>query len=227
MAGHPFCEGEVYTIGVLRSVAAQIIANRKHAPRLSASMRTQRRKDIPSAKSWNEELYPFKLFADHKNLSDDDTFWWTPDGAADFTVRAGNALIALQSTMAYPEWSVATSQPGHVHHRAMEKLNTEGFYFGGGLISAPRARGPDEDLRAWRSGIESALRRKLSSGHAGCRLLIFARECGINTVDFSFAKVVTPAVEAVGSEEWERVFEAIYVLDEPEGAFVEFCQRIE
>jgi hypothetical protein len=125
--------------------------------------------------------------------------------------------------MAYPEWSVAADQPGgHVHHREMEKFNADGPCFGGGLVSVPRARGPEEDLRAWRAGIQHTLTRKLGVAYAGCRLLIFARGCWFNTVDFDFSEVVTPAVEAVGSGAWGRVFDAIYILDAHEPAFIEF-----
>jgi hypothetical protein len=56
----------------------------------------------------------------------------------------------------------------------------------------------------------------------GCRVLIFARGCWFNTIDFNFSEVVTPAVEAVGSEAWGRVFDAIYILDAHETAFSEF-----
>jgi hypothetical protein len=222
MTGYPFRQGERYTIGHLRSVAERIIADRQSDPILSAALRTQRRKDIPWAKSWNEEFSALKLFADHKGLSDDVIFWWTPERASDFTVRIGRTSMALQSTMAYPEWSVVTGQAGHVRYREMEKINADGHSFCGGLVSMPRARGPEEDLRAWRSGIESALTRKLNAAYAGCRLLIFAPGCRFNTIDFDFVEVIRPAVEAVGSAVWGQVLEAIYVLDEPKGAFVKF-----
>ena len=124
--------------------------------------------------------------------------------------------------MAYPEWSVrADKRGGYVRHQEMEQFNTHGFSFGGGLVSEPRARSPDEDLRAWRAGIRTALAGKLKQRGAGCRLLIFAGGCRFNTIDFDFAEVVRPALDEVGSEAWCKSFEAIYVLDASESAFVE------
>jgi hypothetical protein len=216
-------EGEWYMIGRLREVAAGIIDDRHKDPVLSAKLRTQLRSEVPWAKSWNEELFPLKLLADHKKLADDDTFRWTPADVADFEIRAaGETMMKIQSTIAYPEWSVTAGQRGgHVHHREMENVNTVGHSFGGGGISVPRARDYEEDLRAWRSGITTALVGKLKSKYADCGLLIFARGCRFNTIDFGFEEVVRPAIAEVGSATWASVFETLYVLDAPESAFVE------
>jgi hypothetical protein len=209
-------EGEWYTIGHLREVASGIIGDRQKDPALSAKLRTQLRSEVPWAKSWNEELFPLKLLADHKKFLDADMFRWTPEGVADFEIRAAGAVIKIQSTMAYPEWSVTVSQRGgHVHHREMKNVNAVGHSFGGGLVSVPRARGYEEDLRAWRSGIRTALAGKLKPKYAGCGLLIFARGCRFNTIDFSFEEVVTPALTEVGTATWGQVFETLYVLDMP------------
>jgi hypothetical protein len=211
---HPFQSGQTYTFGRLRAESERILADRQQDPILSAKLRTQRRRGAPGAKSWNEEFCPIKLLADHMRLSDDDTFIWTLDSAADFEVHASNEVIKIQVTMAYPEWSVTVGQKGgHVHYREMEKYNADGYSFGGGLISSPRARSPEEDLRAWRSGIKSALMSKLWTKALGCRLLIFARGCWFNTIDFSFAEVVTPPFHEVGASEWGRAFDRVYVVD--------------
>ncbi len=85
VCAHPFQAGGWYKLGELRRFAAEMIGARLADPALSAMMRVQSEK---WAKDWNEELYPLKVFADHKALSDDDEFCWTPDAAADFIVRA-------------------------------------------------------------------------------------------------------------------------------------------
>lgn len=219
---HPFLPNQTYTFARLRAEAAKILSDRQGDPALSAKLRTQRRTEAPGAKAWNEELCPLRVLADHMRLSDDDTFIWTPDGAADFELRTPTGIIKIQVTMAYPEWSVTVGQRGgYIHNRQMEKYNTYGYCFGGGLISSPRVRGPEEDLRAWRAGIKSALTNKLQTKSLGCRLLIFARGCWFNMIDFPFAEVVTPAVHDVGTDVWRRAFETIYIVDSHATAFTE------
>lgn len=221
MSDCPFLAGTNYRIGELRTAADRILRERQADQALSAKFRTQLRADIPWAKSWNEELFPLKLFADHMRLADDDTFQWTPDGAADFTVRTPAGIIRLQCTMAYPIWPAAAARPaGQIHHLEMHQYNTEGLSYRGGLVSEPRARGYEEDLTAWRSAITGALRAKLRPGYQSCRLLIFVPACQIDTIDLDFADVVRPAVDAV--EDWPRFFDAVYVMDAPSAAFCAF-----
>jgi hypothetical protein len=208
-----------YSIGALRRAAAAIQAERKADPSFSAKLRTQQRSDISWAKSWNEEFFPLKYFADHKNLPDESTFIWTPEGQADFTVHGGSEAIALQCTMAYPAWSASDKAPGHVHHLEMRQYNNHGFSFRGGLVSEPVARGPEEDMGAWRSAISTALKSKLHNRYKGCRLLIFAPACQFDTIDFDFRNVVKPAIDAVA--DWQRYFDWVYVLDTPLAAFFE------
>jgi hypothetical protein len=212
LLGHPFHEGEWYPIRELRAVEAEMQCKRKADPDLSAKMRENA---LPWAKSWNEELRPFKLFVDQKKISDEDTFCWTPAGAYDFELRSHREAVRIQSTMAYAErHGTIGKQGGHVHKLEMRHYNTHGYAYGGGLISAPKARSEVDDVQAWRLGIERSLRKKLRPGYAGCRLLIFAPRCGIDTVDFDFKQVVVPAIEAVGRAAWERVFKGIYILDD-------------
>ena len=216
-----FRSGLSYSIGALRKTAAEILAVRQSDTALSAKLRTQLRSDIPWAKSLNEEFFPLKLFADHMPLADDDTFTWTPEGAADFTIRTNHETIALQCTMAYPIWTAAEGKPaGQVRHLEMRQFNAEGLSYRGGLISEPCARGLEEDLKAWRSAITSALTNKLKPGYEGCRLLIFVPGCQFDIIDFEFQEVVRPAVDAV--RDWQRYFEAVYVLDASQSAFCAF-----
>jgi hypothetical protein len=64
----------IYPICELREVADRIIRERRADQALSAKFRTPLRAEIPWAKSWNEEFFPLKHFADHMRLADDDTF---------------------------------------------------------------------------------------------------------------------------------------------------------
>jgi hypothetical protein len=214
----PFQPDTTHSIGELREAVHTITVDRRADQALSAKFRTQRRADIPWAKSWNEEFFPLKLFADHMALADDDTFQWTPDGAADFTVRTSYAAMPLQCTIAYPIWAAAGAKPaGQIHHLEMRQYNAEGLSYRGGLVSEPCARDTEEDLKAWRSAITGALRAKLKPGYQGCRLLIFVPACQFDTIDFDFEEVVKPAIDAV--EDWHLYFDAVYVLDAPPSAF--------
>jgi hypothetical protein len=214
----PFEAATTYPIRGLREVAHRIIRQRRADQALSAKFRTQRRADIPWAKSWNEEFLPLKLFADHMRLADDDTFEWTPEAAADFTVQTSSETIRLQCTMAYPSWTAADDKPaGQIHHLEMRQYNTDGRSYRGGLVSESCARGTEEDLRAWRSAITGALRAKLKPGYQGCRLVIFVQGCQFDTIDFDFRDVVKPAIDAI--EDWPRYFDAVYVLDAAPSAF--------
>lgn len=217
----PFQADTIYPIRDLREVADRIIRERRADQALSAKFRTQLRTDIPWAKSWNEEFFPLKLFADHMGLADSDTFQWTPEGAADFTVRTSFETIRLQCTMAYPIWPAADGKPaGQIHHLEMRQYNREGLSYRGGLVSEPHARDTEEDLRAWRSAITGALRAKLKPRYGGCHLLIFAPACQFDTIDYNFVDVVRAAVHA--AEDWQRYFDAVYVLDAPPAAFCAF-----
>ena len=217
----PFQAGTAYSIGELRTIADRILGERQADQALSAKFRTQLRPDIPWAKSWNEEFVPLRLFADHMKLADGDTFQWTPEGAADFTVRTRAETMRLQCTMAYPIWPAAGGKSaGQIHHLEMRQFNKEGLSYRGGLVSEPHARGLEEDLVAWRSAVGGALRAKLKPGYRDCRLLIFARACQFDTIDFDFENVVRPALNAV--QDWPRYFDAVYVLDAPPAAFCAF-----
>jgi hypothetical protein len=217
----PFQADTIYSIRDLRKAAGRILHERQVDQALSAKFRAQLRADIPWAKSWNEEFFPLKLFADHAALADDDTFQWTPAGAADFTVRTSSEVIPLQCTMAYPIWTAASGKPaGQIHHLEMREYNASGRSYRGELISEPNTRDTEEDLKAWRSAITGALRSKLKPGYLGCRLLSFVPACQFDTIDFDFEEVVRPAVDAV--EDWPRYFNAVYVLDAPPTAFCAF-----
>jgi hypothetical protein len=219
MSGHKFSPGEWYTLAELRRVAEEIIRTRQADPALSAMMRVQSER---WAKDWNEEIYPLKVFADHKELSDDDEFCWTPDAAADFTIRSNDELMKIQNTMAYVEWEGSVAkQGGHLHKLEMHQSNKVGHSFPGGLVSEPRARSPETDIAAWRRGIAKAVKGKLKPRYAGIHLLIFARRCRFDTIDFPFEQVVAPAIEQAGRIECGRIFAGLYVFDDQPPAIFE------
>jgi hypothetical protein len=219
MCAHPFQAGKWYRLDELRRVAAQMIGARQADPALSAMMRVQSEK---WAKDWNEELCPLKVFADHKALSDDDEFCWTPVAAADFIVRATKSTIKIQSTMAYAEWNNSIAkQGGHLHKLEMVQANQAGHSYPGGLVSKPKARSAETDVDAWRRGIAKAVRNKLRPEYADCYLVIFALRCRFQTIDFPFEEVVMPAIEQVGVAECERAFRGLYVFDDQPPAMFE------
>jgi hypothetical protein len=89
----------------------------------SARLRTQLRLDIPWAKTWNEEFTALVIFAGHMRMADQDRLVWMPDGAADFTVTTRHEAVALQCTMAYPNWTAAGGMlAGQVRHLEDEAM---------------------------------------------------------------------------------------------------------
>jgi hypothetical protein len=99
----------------------------------------------------------------------------------------------------------------------MKYSHRSGFYFPGGKISEPTARDPANDLVTWRAGIMAAVRSKLTK--ASCKdreqldLLIYARGCRFDLIDYCFADVVKPALHQVGEEDWGRIFSNIFIVD--------------
>jgi hypothetical protein len=76
-----------------------------------------------------------------------------------------------------------------------------------------------EQLVSWRAGIASAVRTKLSkTNYVGQELdlLVYARMCSFDLVDFSLSEVVTPAMDMIGKDDWGRLFANIYVVDNGE-----------
>jgi hypothetical protein len=210
----PFQSDKWYELGELRSFAAELLLARQKDPTFSKALRVQPEKWM---KDWNEELYPFKVFVDHKELSDKEEFCWTPAVAADFTIRSNEGAIRFQSTMAYAEWKTSTAkQGGHLHKREMTHFNKVGHSFPGGLVSEPSARSAERDVEAWRCGITKAVKGKLKSKYSGIHLLVFAQGCRRQTPDFPFEQVVAPAIEAVGRSECERIFAGLYLFDDDE-----------
>jgi hypothetical protein len=216
MSIYPLERGRLYTVGELRAAEAALLAKRQADQRLSDKLRVQDRKEIDWAKLRNEEWAPLMLLANGLRLEDASTFCWTPAGAADFVIAAGERTLNVQCTMAYDEPEDATYSKGHLHHLEMKHQRENGFYFGGGKISEPNVLDVAEQLSTWRAGIASAVAAKLAkTNYVGQQLdlLVYARKCSFDLIDYSFEEVVVPALDVVGRSRWGRVFENIYVVD--------------
>jgi hypothetical protein len=69
----------------------------------------------------------------------------------------------------------------------------------------------------WRAGIISAVETKMDKASCGGHeldLLVFARGCVFDLIDFDFAEIVHPALDSIGKENWGRTFSNIYVVDD-------------
>ncbi len=222
----PFLPARWYSVGQLRAVSKEILERTRADADFAARMRVQDQKAIPWSKSWQEEIYPCSLLADRISLTDDDTFYWTPDGAADVEFRASGKALRVQCTMAFAERpDFVGKQGGHLRKLEVKHANVEGFSFPGGFVSRPRARSEENELDEWRAGIVKALRNKIKPTYSRCWLLIFAPRCGFDTIEYDFDNVVAPAVEEVGRPMWEAVFDGLFILDTAPVAFVALAKQ--
>jgi len=216
---YPLESGRLYTFGELRDAEAMLLADRQADQDLSSRLRVQDRKEINWAKLRNEEWSPLMLLAGGLGLDDANTFRWTPAGAADFVIASGENTLNVQCTMAYDQPEDPRYGGGHLHHLEMKHQRENGFYFGGGRISEPTARDVAEQLSTWCAGIASGVETKLAkASYAGQRLdlLVYARGCSFDLIDFSLSDVVVPALDAIGKSRWGSVFKNIYVVDNEE-----------
>ncbi|SED24883.1 hypothetical protein [Bradyrhizobium erythrophlei] len=214
---YPLTHDRPYTFGELRAAEKMLLAERQADQALSSRLRLQDRKQIDWAKTRNEEWSPLKLLADGLGLIDEDTFCWTPAGAADFVIASGARTLKVQCTMAYDERSEGQYRAGHLYRKEQEFGATNGRYFGGGRISEPTVRDVAEDLVTWRAGIVSAVKSKMTNVSyegQGLDLLVFARGCAFDLIDFSLEEVVRPALNQLGPEYWGRIFANVYVVDD-------------
>jgi hypothetical protein len=216
---YPLEHDRLYTVGELREAEAMLLADRQADQDLSTRLRVQDRKEIDWAKIRNEEWSPLMLLCDGLGLDDAAAFRWTPSGAADFVIASGENTLNVQCTMAYDEPEDAKYKRGHLHHLEMKHQEENGFFFGGGGISEPTARDVMEQLVTWRAGIVRAVESKLAkTNYLGQQLdlLVYARQCSFDLIDFSLAEVVALALDAIGNSRWRAVFENIYVVDNEE-----------
>lgn len=214
---YPLTHDRSYSFGELRAAETMLLAERQADQGLSSRLRLQDRRQIDWAKTRNEEWSALKLLADGLGLGDADTFRWTPAGAADFVITSGEKIVGIQCTMAYDEPSDARFRAGHLYRKEQEFGEKNGFYFGGGGVSEATVRDITKDLVTWRAGIVSAVKSKLTNASyegQGLDLLIFARGCAFDLIDFSLAEVVVPALNQLGKENWGSIFSNIYVVDD-------------
>jgi hypothetical protein len=213
---YPLTSDRSYTFGELRAAEKMLLVDRQADKILSSRLRLQDRKVIDWAKTRNEERSPLTLLADGLGLGDADTFQWTPAGAADFVIASRNKTLKVQCTMAFDEPEGARYRAGHLHRKEQEFGEENGFYFGGGGIFEPTVRDVEKQLSTRRAGIATAVRSKLTKVSYDAQeldLLVFARRCSFELIDYDFAQVVVPALDHVGKENWGRVFSNIYVVD--------------
>jgi hypothetical protein len=223
---YPLVRGQLYTVAALRAAETSLLAERQADQGLSSRLRLQKRKEIDWAKIRNEEWSPLMLLADGLRLGNTETFCWTPDEAADFEITSSGKTLNIQCTMAYDQLTGAKYQGGKLHHMEMLHSSRNGFYFGGGGISEPTARDVLTDLATWRAGIVAAVETKLEKASYRGReldLLVYARGCAFDLIDFDFAEIVQPALDSIGKDNWGRTFSNVYVVDN--GSFASVSSR--
>jgi hypothetical protein len=219
----PFREGEWCTVRDLREAAAEILARTASDEEFAAAMRVRDPKLYPWSKSWMEEIFPCWRLADELRLSDHHAFKWTPLGAADIEFRSDGKVVKIQCTMAYAErGGTIAKQGGHLRSLEMEQSNATGMVWLGGGLTTPRTVDVGDDREAWRVDIANAIGKKLKPEYRGCWLLIYAPRCQFDLVDGDdFRDVVKAAAARIGRDQWGAIFEGLYVLDYPSGAFLE------
>jgi hypothetical protein len=223
MSIFPFREGEWNSVHDLKKTAANILARTASDEAFAAAMRVPEPKLYPWSKFWMEEILPCWRLATELSLSDDDTFKWTPVGAADVQFQTGGKALKIQCTTAYAERvGTIAKQGGHLRSLEMKQSNATGIVWLGGGLTTPRTVDVDEDREAWRVGIVNAIQKKLKPDYRGCWLLIYAPQCQFNLVDGDdFRNVIVTAADRIGRDQWGAIFEGLYILDSPSGAFVE------
>jgi hypothetical protein len=219
----PFLQGEWYTVRDLREIAATILHRTGSDKEFAAAMRVNDQKAYPWAKAWMEEIFPAWRLAEELGLGDGDGFKWTPVGAADIEFRSRGRTIKIQCTMGYAErGDTVAKQGGHLRKLEMEQSNATGMVWLGGAVTEPKTVDRAEDRETWRVGVATAIRKKLKPDYRGCSLLVYAPLCQFNLIDGDdFRDVIIAAADRVGRTQWGAVFERLYVLDSPSGAFVE------
>jgi hypothetical protein len=227
----PFEQDKSYSTGELRAFQTKMSKSFRDNPALSDDIRSGK------LKLWREELFPIRLYTDHKHVPDDAEFRIMHAGAAvDVELRCSSALTRFQVTTAYPEWDGPGDEArhgGYIRH-ALEYvgLNQRVPVFGGGQIdkrpdgridSSPRARSPNVDRAAWQLGLTKAISNKLAKSETYSQkvdvLLVYAEGLRINTIDEKTEDVVLPAIrEAL--QESSMPFTSLIILDQ--GAYVEY-----
>jgi hypothetical protein len=213
---YPLIERYIYTIAQLRETEAALLKDRQQDRGLSAKLRTQKGRDIAWAKSRAEEAYSILLFAKHVGLGDEATFCFDPAAAADFVIQSESETFKLQCTMGY-EKRPGRDTGGKRHIRKMDEYNK--LVLTGERSSIIEVEDVATQIEQWRAGIADAVATKASKESyfgKGLSLLVYARGCGREIIDTSFAEIAGPAVASV--EHWGDVFKAIYVVDEYEFA---------
>jgi hypothetical protein len=115
-------------------------------------------------------------------------------------------------TVADLVWPEASFRPGHLHALKTEQL-AEGFVWGGArlgreggkTVSAPHARGLEEDVEACKVGLITALERKRTHDGRGKTLLVLARDFTRHLYDVDTAAMIAAAVAAAPATTFDRL----------------------
>jgi hypothetical protein len=138
--------GRVVLGSRLRETAANILARTASDEQFEAAMRVPDLKLHRWSKFWMEEIFPCWRLAAELGFSDDDTFKWTPVGAADVEFRTGGKAVKIQCTTAYAERvGTIAKQGGHLRSLEMKESNATGMVWLGGGLTTPRTVDVDED----------------------------------------------------------------------------------
>jgi hypothetical protein len=231
----PFERDREYSIRELRSFERALLFARQNDPEISASWRVPSTPHMKRCAKIREETYPIKLMADHKEYPDDTSFRLAVSGhpGVDARIQSGGLGFDLQITIADPIWRASAKSlgyGGYDHRLTMEALNADGVVVGsagirrtkdGRIVSSRPVHSFEEEFEACRLGLVLALRRKISDLDQSRRLLTYARGYELRTLDFTFASVVSAAVEAVGLAAIKSAFHACYFVNERDYFFLE------
>jgi hypothetical protein len=226
MIKFPFERERYYPIGDLRRFEAALLDARQRDPALSALWRCPSGPDAELMRLRNDELVPLIVFAEHKELTDSDSFRISAKGdPIDVKVLASGKILNLQITVADLDWGDSDGGPGFQHHLSMEALNKYGVVFGHGpfrrtgreITNPIEVYSSEDRLAACHRGLVRALNRKSHYDGSGCSLVVYARGYRIQTIDGEFREVVSSAIATCELP----AFDHVYITEKGEGWFVE------
>lgn len=184
----PFERDRWHRLSVLRSFCDEVARCRELDLKLSSDIRLNR---FPWSKTFNEELQPFREFADMRDFPDAAEFKITPHNspAVDLCFR-WRQEFTIQVTVADVAWGAA-KHAGKAVRWQYEYLEHNPLAFGGGgtrkingiLNSEPRTVTPEDRINACIRGLQAALVRKLKGVRKADWLLIYARGFSIQLID--------------------------------------------
>lgn len=188
MIKFPFERDRWYRLSDLRVFCDEVAQSRRSDPKLSSDIRLNR---LPWSKLFNEELHPFRHFADIREFPDTAEFKLSAlyHPAVDLHFR-WHQEVTIQVTIADVAWGSARDA-GKAVRWLYEYLEHSLFAFGGGgtrkvngaLISEPRVLTSEDRIEACVKALQVALVRKLHSAGRADWLLVYARGFATQLID--------------------------------------------